>query len=193
MKILIASTNKGKVLEIKKILSPLNIDFLTLEDYPLQLNEEKGGDYRKNALNKAFSAWRATGIPILAEDSGLEVDALNGAPGPESATILPGFSQEQKNQYIIECLKGLPFHKRSARFVCYAVFLAEDTLHEAKGICRGYIAEEQRGEEGFGYDPIFIPEGYKKTFAELGENVKNKISHRAKAFLKLKKYIKNWR
>jgi XTP/dITP diphosphohydrolase len=189
LKILIASRNKGKIEEIKSILANMEVEFATLLDYPSLLPPQEGKDYRKNALDKALFGWQKTGLPTLAEDSGLEVDALGKEPGVESARFLQGYSQKEKNQRIIDALGTLPLKERSARFVCYAVFVAEGIVKEAEGVCNGYIGFEQKGDEGFGYDPIFVPEGFKKTFAELGSELKNRISHRAKAMKKLEPFI----
>ena len=182
MKIVLATKNPHKLEEILSILGEIpGVEFLTFRDIPLPDVEETGGTLEENAILKATSVARETGLPALAEDTGLEVEALGGAPGVRSAR----FAGEDKdyranNEKLLGLLKGVT--DRRARFRTVAVLaLPDGRTWTAEGVLEGRIAETPRGEGGFGYDPLFIPEGETRTLAEMSPEEKNRISHRRKA------------
>lgn len=192
MEIVIASQNKGKIEEIKKILSDLGIKFLSLNDFPdLPTINEDGQTFEENAVAKAKIISQLTQKVTLSDDSGLEVDYLGGAPGVKSARFGgEQLTDAQRNQTLLKLLKNLPLSKRKARFKCVvAIAIPDGEIMTVLGECEGRINLESRGNQGFGYDPIFIPKGYSKTFGELDERVKNKISHRFKALSKAKERL----
>jgi len=227
MTLLLATRNAHKLAEIRAMLGN-QFQFLTLNDFPDAPQVIEDSDtFAGNAIKKAMALadWRGrirnpeSGIQngfVLADDSGLEVDALDGAPGVHSArfaAIDPAKSgntpDADNNTKLLRLLKDVPLGKRTARFrcvlaltpvghrepgiesmspVCYAnEFEAQTELFD--GVCEGKIAFETRGQNGFGYDPLFVPDGFAKTFAELGEDVKNQLSHRAKALQKLRQHL----
>lgn len=193
-KIVIATNNKGKLKEIKSLLNIPEIDFLTFSEAGVKnfYADEIYDTYLKNALLKAKKASELTGLPAIADDSGLEVDALDGAPGVYSARFAGEEASDEKNiEKLLRLLEGVNDENRTARFRCLAVayFPEEDIYFTAEGVCEGKIIKEKKGNMGFGYDPVFVPEGYEETFAELGEGVKNKISHRSKAFRLLRRKL----
>ena len=181
MKIVLASGNRNKYREIKEAFEPLGVELLYGGDFDTVLNvDETGNSYEENAMLKA-SAWsKALLMPALADDSGLEVFALGGAPGINSARAVQGTDQDRTN-WLLSKMENIK--DRRASFVsCIAVVfpdMKEPLVYE--GRCSGTLAPEPLGSGGFGYDPIFIPDGYDKTFSELGDHVKTKISHRALA------------
>ena len=189
--IYIVSKNPGKLNEINKILSPYFLTVRSLyQDYPIGEIPETGFSYAENALIKARRGFEVSRQICIGEDSGLEIDALDRAPGILSAR----FGGEQlnaidKNQRILELLKDIPSDQRSACFVCVVALVWEGGEKIFEGQCHGWIAQESRGRSGFGYDPIFLLPPYQKTFAELGENMKNRFSHRAIAFRKLAEFF----
>ena len=181
MKIVLASGNRNKYLEMKDKFAPIGVELLFGGDFPKPLEvEESGSTYEENALLKARAWSRATGLAALSDDSGLEAAALDGAPGVRSARIVPGSDRERTNWLLAQLVDK---SDRSARFAsCIAVvFPGEEKPLVCTRYCEGSIAEAPRGQSGFGYDPVFIPSGYDKTFAELGAEIKTKISHRALA------------
>lgn len=185
---IIASRNDGKITEIKEILRLPGLKLLTYHDLDHWVEvEEDGASYRENALLKAKALVEEFGLAAIADDSGLEVRTLGGAPGVLSARYAgTEATDEDNNAKLLKALADVPFEQRKARYVCDAVFV--DTSRRvlaAEGTCQGQIGFETRGELGFGYDPLFIPEGYNKTMAELPVEVKNHISHRGKAFTAL--------
>ena len=192
-KIVIATRNKHKVREIKKILKDPNVNILALDNFKnVPEAAEDGKTFEKNASKKAGIVSRYTHCLTIADDSGLEVDALGGRPGVKSARFAGKKSDYGKNNAkLLRMLKGVPFAKRKARFVC-VVSIAKDgkVLDVARGTCSGRIGFELKGKTGFGYDPLFISPKHGKTFAELGPKIKNKISHRYKALAKAKSAIK---
>lgn len=197
LKIVLATKNKGKIEEIKYILKESGIkeavEIQPLSDYPdIPEIAEDGTTFSENAAKKAVTVARATGLTAVADDSGLEVDALNSAPGIYSARFAGEGSTDSENiRKLLRLLEGIPDEKRGAGFVCVIAIADPDgNVELMEGKCRGIIAMEERGTSGFGYDPVFIVPGYGKTFAELGEEIKNKISHRAIALGKLKSHIK---
>lgn len=182
--IVLASRNPGKLVEIRALLGALPVRLLGLDGFPEAILPEEGDAYEANALAKARSAARATNRWALADDSGLEVDALQGAPGPRSARFGgPGLDDAGRSRALLDALAGVPAARRMARFVCVAALV---TPHGGawcfRGECRGRILEAPRGEAGFGYDPVFAPEGSSRSMAELSAEEKNRISHRAHAF-----------
>ena len=182
--LLIASGNPGKQREIKAILAPLKIQILSTSDIDLAiLVQETGATYGENARLKAQAYHNATGLPVIADDSGLEVDALGGAPGIYSARFSPieDASDADRRAHLLMQLQGKP-HPWHAHFHCSAVLAIPgcETI-ERVGRCEGLIIPEERGSGGFGYDPVFYLPEYSATMAELPTEVKNRISHRARA------------
>lgn len=187
-KVIIASKNLGKIAEIKEILAIPEFEFVTFQELPDWPDVEETGDtFQENALIKARALVERFGVAAIADDSGLEVDALKGAPGVRSSRFAKdGATDEENNAKLLRELREIPPPRR-ARFRCSAVFVGHDgDVIAADGVLEGEIGFEQRGAGGFGYDPLFIPEGFRETLAELGSRVKNKISHRGKAFAALK-------
>lgn len=192
MEVVIASQNKGKIEEIKEIFSDLEIKFLSLNDYPhLPVLHEDEQTFEENAVKKAKIISQLTQKVTLSDDSGLEVDYLNGAPGVRSARFGGDeITEAARNQKLLKLLENVPLPKRKARFKCIiAIAIPEGEITTLSGECEGMINLESRGNQGFGYDPIFIPKGYNKTFGELDKRIKNKISHRFKALSKAKKIL----
>ncbi|MCL6473042.1 MAG: XTP/dITP diphosphatase [Firmicutes bacterium] len=187
--LIIASQNEGKIREIIDILDLKDVKVYTLKDFPNWPNvEETGSTFYDNALIKARALVEAFGKPAVADDSGLEVDALGGKPGIYSARYAGEQGNAKKNnEKLLRELEGVPWDRRTARFRCVAVIMTPDGwVAQAEGTLEGRIGFEPRGAGGFGYDPIFIVEGEERTVAEMPLDEKNKISHRAKAFRKLK-------
>jgi XTP/dITP diphosphohydrolase len=183
-RILIATRNRGKVNEIQDMVQHLPVRFLCLEDVPpVPEVEEDGETFQENALKKARAVAEHAGIPTLADDSGLCVDALEGRPGVLSARYGgDGASDEQKCLRILEEMSHVPDHGRTARFVCVVAVAAPDREERTfTGVCEGRITHELRGTGGFGYDPIFFYEDAACTFAEMSREAKNRVSHRGKA------------
>ena len=192
MKIVLATRNQGKIEEIRSLLKGQEIrggiEIHSLKDYPhIPEIVEDGATFSENARKKALIVAQLTGQIAVADDSGLEVDALGGAPGVYSARFAgEGASDSANIKKLLELLRDIPSEKRGARFVCVMALATPDgEVSLVEGECRGMIAMEERGMSGFGYDPVFIVSGYGETFAELGSEVKNKISHRARALSKL--------
>ncbi|MGB8658257.1 MAG: XTP/dITP diphosphatase [Candidatus Zixiibacteriota bacterium] len=192
MKIVLATNNQHKIQEIKVILSGVSAELLTLEDFPgFPQVEETGETLEENAVLKAECMCRFTGLPSLADDSGLEVDALGGAPGVFSSRFASEHcSYQDNNRKLLALMKNVPWERRGARFVC-VVAVAEDLDHmvTVRGEVEGKISLKEEGENGFGYDPVFYLLQLDKTFAQLSLGEKNKISHRAIAFGKAKELI----
>jgi XTP/dITP diphosphohydrolase len=192
MKIVLATNNLHKIREIKEILAGISAETLTLEDFPeFPLVEETGETLEENAIIKAQKINEFTGLPTLADDSGLEVDALKGQPGVKSSRFAgEGCSFEDNNLKLLRLLKDIPWEQRGAKFVT-VVALAKnaDCIQTVKGEIRGIIDLAEKGENGFGYDPVFYVPELKKTFAQLSPEKKNKISHRARAFKKAAELI----
>jgi XTP/dITP diphosphohydrolase len=180
-RLVVASQNQGKCREIGRLLGAFEV--LALADFaPVDFPEE-GGDYRRNACEKALAAARATGLPCVADDSGLEVECLDGAPGPYSARF-GGAELDDRGRvdHLLEVLRDQP-EPRRARFYCVAACALPDGRTEvAEGICEGEILMQPRGEGGFGYDPVFRPSGDARTLAEHSTEEKEAISHRGRAF-----------
>lgn len=191
-KFVIASKNEGKIKEIKNFLHGIDAEFLTISDFPEMPNvSEDGKTFEENALKKAKAVFEHTKLTTIADDSGLEVNYLSGEPGIHSARYSgDNANDKQNNEKLLGLLKDLPMEERKARFKCVIVLynsLYNNIVFEGK--CTGYIIDEPKGELGFGYDPVFVPEGYTKTFGELDLVTKNKISHRGKALSSLRNYL----
>jgi XTP/dITP diphosphohydrolase len=178
----VATSNPGKLREIRAILGECGLELRAVDD-SLSFPEE-GDDYQANAIQKARSAAEALGVPALADDSGLEVDALGGAPGPRSARYGgPGLDDAGRAVHLLEALEGVPRHERAARFVCIAALVRPDgSASHARGVCEGRILTAPRGAGGFGYDPVFWIDELGAAAAELPASAKDCISHRARAF-----------
>lgn len=192
MRILIASNNPGKVREIREILMFPGLEVLRPADLGQDFSvEETGATFEENAGAKARAAQARFGILALADDSGLEIDALDGRPGVKSARFLGvEVSYADKGREVLRLMKDVPEGKRTARFRCSAALAdADGSVKVFSESCSGSIAFEMRGTGGFGYDPIFVPEGYTQTFAELPAEVKNRISHRAQAIRRVREYL----
>jgi len=195
MTLVVATRNKKKLLEIKEILKGMDLTLLSLDAYknPPKVIEN-GKTFKENAAKKAVKLARFTGELCLGEDSGLCVDALDGAPGIYSARFSGRAKSDIKNNLkLLRLLKDLPRSKRKAHYVC-AVALADKQglVGVVEGRCNGLIAFEPKGSCGFGYDPVFYITKYKKTFAQLGEKIKHKMSHRYYALKKAKRIIKKY-
>lgn len=190
-KLILATTNRGKSLEIKKILSGLSVEVYDLADAGIDIHiEESGKTYRENALIKAKRIFDLMGVPTVADDSGLEVDLLCGRPGIYSAR----YATDTKMQIhkLLNELKGIKMEFRTARFICVAcLYSKEENYNFFEGKVGGLITEEPRGENGFGFDPVFLLPELGKTMAELPLDIKNSISHRAIAFTKLKDFLRS--
>lgn len=192
MKLLIATGNQGKLREMRTALAPLRLDIISSKDLVLPDVEETGSTFLENARLKAHTLARASGLVTLADDSGLEVDALDGAPGVRSARYAGlGATDAENNRKLLEALRCVPESGRTARFRCVLVVAApqgEEWVSE--GVCEGVIATEARGTQGFGYDPLFIPVGHGRTFGELDPEVKQRMSHRAKALSSMMDHLR---
>ena len=191
-KIVFATTNAGKIKEIKEILSDFDVEVASMKEMSITADiEDNGATFEENSLIKARAVSKLTGLPALADDSGLEVDYLNGEPGIYSARYLGRDTDyDYKNNYIIDKLKEAKGEERSARFVCViSLVLPDGREFVKKGVMEGRIGYEIKGENGFGYDPIFFLPEYGKTSAEISAEEKNKISHRGKALSAMKELI----
>ena len=192
-RIAVASRNAHKLREIARICAEWPVAWLTVDDHegPWPDVEETGSTYLENALLKATAVAVALGVPALADDSGIEVDALGGRPGPRSARFAGEEATDERNlQELIRSLRGVPGGGRTARYRCLAVLAFPDgrDVH-AEGICEGALVSEPRGDRGFGYDPIFVPEGWDRTMAELTDQEKDRISHRGRALRTLEESL----
>lgn len=191
-KIIFATGNEGKMKEVRMILADLGLPVLSLKDAGIQVDvEENGTTFEENAVIKAKAIMELTGALVLADDSGLEVDALNKEPGIYSARYMGhDTSYRIKNQNIIDRLEGKTGEERSARFVCaIAAAFPDGRVLTTRGTMEGQIGYEEKGENGFGYDPIFYLPEYKCYSAELPLEEKNKLSHRGKALRLMKERL----
>ena len=193
--IVISTHNKGKVKEMEGIAEKLGLDIVTRDEIGISKDfdiEEDGETLEENSYKKAYEIMKLCGKPTLADDSGLMVDYLNGAPGVYSSRYGgEDGNAELNNAKLLSELEGVPFEKRTAHFETVITLVYPDGESiVCKGCCYGHITEEKRGDQGFGYDPVFMPDGYDKTFAQLGVDVKNKFSHRAIALAELEKKLK---
>ena len=189
-KIIFASKNEGKIREVKSILNDLNLKIVSLSDIDFMGDIiESGSSFEENAEIKAREIYKKYKLPVIADDSGLVVEKLNGEPGIFSARYSGDNSTDDiNNKLLIEKLSSLP-EPHNAKFVCAAVFFDGNEFQTSVGEVIGKIINEPRGDKGFGYDPLFVPDGFKETMGELGDDIKNKISHRYHAFIKLKNFI----
>jgi len=187
--LLVATTNQGKLAELKALLPQLKI--LAPSDLETQLAiEETGRTFVENARLKASAYHLATGLRTMGEDSGIEIDALNGEPGVYSARYHGLSDGPIKNAYVLELLRDVPDPRRGCRYVCAIVLIDQNGReHVFEGRCRGRIARAPAGEGGFGYDPIFLVPRLGRTMAELSAEEKNRISHRGRAVRKLARYL----
>ena len=184
---MIATSNSGKVKEYKELLEPLGYMVHSLSEIEHIDIEENGTTFAQNALIKAKSVKDKCDMIVISDDSGLEIDALNKEPGIHSARYLQGHDYKYKNQVILERIKNV--EDRTARFIC-AIALVDDKEHVFEGVMEGSIAYQPKGENGFGYDPIFVVPQYNKTSAEITSEQKNAVSHRGQATRKLVEYLK---
>lgn len=192
-KIVFATGNEGKMREIRSILADMGFEILSMKEAGIEAEiEENGTTFEENALIKAQSIAAYTDAIVLADDSGVEIDYLNKEPGIYSARYMgEDTSYHVKNQNLIERLTGVPDEKRTARFVCaIAAALPGGDSIVTRGTIEGRIGYEERGEGGFGYDPIFFVPEYGKTTAELSAEEKNEVSHRGKALRLMKEELR---
>lgn len=185
--IIIATKNQGKFIEIKNLLKKINLKAISLNeliDVPPLI--EDGQTFKENALYKARTISKMFDVGVLADDSGLEVEFLDGLPGVKSARFAGENADDMKNnQKLISLLEDIPLDDRRARFKCVIALVYNSGEYTTEGICDGYIALEPKGNKGFGYDPLFWVPEYNMTFGEMGPNIKNSISHRAIALSKM--------
>lgn len=192
-KIIFATGNEGKMKEIRLLLEDLGVRILSLKEAGIHLEiQENGKTFEENAVIKARTVMKETGALVLADDSGLEIDYLNGEPGVYSARYLgEDTSYRIKNQNLIDRLRGVPEEKRTARFVCViAAVFPDGRILTTRGTIEGIIGYEERGDGGFGYDPIFWLPEYGCSTAELSMEKKNELSHRGKALSAMKKELR---
>ena len=193
--LLLATKNQGKIIEIKKAFSNLNdfeIEILSLNDFPDMPDViEDGETLDHNSLKKAKEIYDFSGIPTLADDTGLEINSLNGAPGVYSARFAgENCTYEDNNNKTLELLLNVPTEQRGAQFrTVITLYISPNKIETTEGVLEGQIIKQKIGKKGFGYDPIFRPNGYNLTLAELDLDEKNKISHRGKAVAKMIKKI----
>lgn len=193
MKLILASNNKKKLRELGEILSDMDVELLSQREAGCDFEvDETGTTFAENAYLKAKAVADATGLAAVADDSGLMVEALNGEPGVYSARYAPGgheASDKEKYEYLLSKLVNV--EHRAAKFVSsICCILPDGSIIRTEGECRGEILREPAGEGGFGYDPVFMPQGYDRSMAELGTEVKNRISHRANALREFKKKLR---
>lgn len=186
--LIIASANKGKINEIKEILP--HIDILSLADIGFDEEiPEPHQTFEENAFTKADTIYKATNKNVFADDSGICVDALDGAPGVISARYSGAGATDSSNlNLLINNMRGV--ENRSAHYTAVICLIWNGQIQYFKGICKGKLRDEPKGNGGFGYDPIFVPDGYEETFAELPAEIKNSISHRGKAIKQMAEFIK---
>ena len=191
--LLLGTRNVGKLREIEIILGNIPWPIRSLREFPnVDVAAEPADTYSENAILKAQFYARETGLCALADDSGLEVEALGGAPGVYSARYAgAGASDADRRSLLLSELASVPAESRNARFVCVVAIAMPDgtLLNVSEGLCNGKITFAPRGEGGFGYDPLFVPDGFNQTFAELPDSIKNRISHRARALLKTREFF----
>jgi XTP/dITP diphosphohydrolase len=180
-KLVFATRNRHKVAELRALVAPLGFEVLSLDEVAVPDVVEDAPIFAGNAEKKARATFAATGLASLADDSGLEVDALDGAPGVRSARYAGEHDDAANNAKLLRELAAVSDEKRTARFRCALAFLDARGLVTADGTCEGRIAHERRGAGGFGYDPLFLVEGGARTMAELSPEEKNRVSHRGRA------------
>lgn len=193
--IIAATKNKGKIAEINVIAKDLGLKVISRDEagVPDIEIEEDGSSFEENSFKKAYAIMKLTGKPCIADDSGLEVDYLNLEPGIYSARYAgEKATDEENNNKLLKLMKGVPYEDRTARFVCVITLVwPGGNKLVARGECPGHIIDKPSGSNGFGYDPLFVPDGYDVSFGIIPEREKNMISHRAKALTKLAGMLKN--
>lgn len=190
--VVFASHNAGKIKEIKELLQPFGINVKSALDMKLPDVEETGSTFAENSLLKSQTIAELTGLPCIADDSGLCVDALNGAPGVYSARYAPNRDFDKGMEKLLAEMAQSPNKSRKAHFSCVISLAFPNGGYELfEGRVDGHIAAEKQGIGGFGYDPLFIPDGFAKSFAQMSKDEKNQVSHRGRAVEKLKVYLKN--
>ena len=192
-RLLVASRNAKKLAELRRILAGAGIEVVGLADVPeFPEAPETGATFEENALAKARDAVAATGLPTVADDSGIAVDALNGMPGVLSARWAGGAKDDAANlNLVLEQVADVPDERLTAAFVCAAALVRADGTHEVvRGEWPGRLVRKPRGTNGFGYDPIFVPEGETRTSAELAAEEKDTISHRGRALTQLVPHLR---
>ncbi|MBI2618655.1 MAG: RdgB/HAM1 family non-canonical purine NTP pyrophosphatase [Ignavibacteriales bacterium] len=191
-KLVLATNNRHKIEEIKTLLQDLSLEILTLHDIPnVPPLVENALTFRENAINKARIVHQHAKLPVLSDDSGIEVFYLNMRPGVRSARYAGERATDVQNyEKLLAETRGVAPRRRKARFRSVVAFVGDGYEDLAEGVCEGTLAEAPRGGNGFGYDPIFIPDGYSQTFGELDENIKNRISHRARSLANIKEILK---
>ncbi len=198
MDIVLATRNRKKVEEMKKIIeagimgSVHVLNIFALDDFPeCHEVEEDGNTFEANAIKKAVYFSRCTGMTAVADDSGLEVDSMNGAPGVLSARYAGDSADDRANlEKLLFEMRNISLEKRGARFVCCIAMASQSGVKTFFGYVKGRIGTEPKGEKGFGYDPVFYPEGNDRTFAEMNDSEKNALSHRGRALREFQNYIK---
>lgn len=190
--IVLASRNKHKIDELRSTLAPLNVELKSTFDFPdLEEVVEDKDTLEGNALKKARYVYDETGLPALADDTGLEVDALDGRPGVYSARYAGESATYQENvDKLLDELTDVPQKDRKAQFRTVVALVSNDSTHTFEGVCPGEILDEAQGDGGFGYDPVFRPKDFGETFAQMEPAIKNKISHRGKAIQKFYDWLK---
>lgn len=195
-RLVIATKNKNKKRELKRLLKDLKVEVLSLSDLKIYLPHviEDGKTFRQNAIKKALTFSRYIKEMVLADDSGLMVDALDGKPGVRSSRFAhPKATDEENNRKLLKLMKDVPARERQATFVCVVAIAKNGTLlGTSKGECRGTIGLGPKGKNGFGYDPLFTPKGYNRTFAQFKAAFKDRISHRAKALKKARAILQGY-
>lgn len=192
---ILGTRNHGKIAEFRSLFKGMQIKLLSFYDFPdVPPVVEDGKTFQDNAVKKAKVIAKATGRTAVSDDSGLEVDFLNAAPGVYSARFAGERATDRDNaRKVLKMLDGAAWEERSARFVCViCAATPKGKIVSAEGTCQGTISFEMRGSHGFGYDPIFIPDGYQMTMAEIEPELKNRISHRADAMKKFRKVLKGF-
>jgi len=195
-KIVLATSNRGKLREMKRALAGLPAAVISLEDIGTAKEvKEKGRTFRENAMLKAIAYSLESGHLTLAEDSGLEVDRLDGAPGVFSARFsAPGATDQRNVRKVLRLMKDVPWGERGARFVCHLVLARRGkVIKEVRGVVRGRVALAPKGDQGFGYDPIFYYAPLRRVFGELPADIKNRVSHRGRALAKMAGFLKSGR
>lgn len=196
LKLLVATRNPGKIVELNSLFESLPLRLLSLANVEIETDvEETGSTFVENAILKARAYAMESGIMALADDSGLEVECLGNAPGVYSARFAgKSAANDERIAKLLRKLDGVALNERNARFVC--VMAVSDSsgkiLHEAQGVCPGRIGFEPKGTNGFGYDPVFIPHGFNETFGELGDDIKQQISHRARASAAIIRFLRDF-
>lgn len=192
IKLVLATRNIHKTRELKSLLSDIDIEVLSLNDISGEIVlREDGNTFESNAFQKAHIVYNHTKLLSLADDSGLEVFYLNSRPGVFSARYAgEGATDEMNNQKLLAEMRGVPPRRRRAQFRSILVLIGKGIEEMTVGVCSGVLGEEPFGTNGFGYDPIFVPDGFVKTYAEITAEEKNRISHRARSFAKMKEVLK---